>query len=327
MDNASKAELDERVCAVIVAFNPEEDHLGQLLRECLDQCDGVVLVNNGSSLALELQHQNRLHTINMVENIGLAAAQNLGVGWAACQQFDFVWFLDQDSWPESGLVISLRRAFAELDSYGDLPAAVGPYLLDHRDGIVVPFVRFHAWGIKRIYLDPSLSHIKCDFLISSGLFTSINRFQAIGPWEEGLFIDNVDLEWCFRARSRGYYCYGVNQARLSHTLGESLVRIRFMRGHIPIYFHSPVRHYYMMRNRIALYRRGYVPLSWKIQDLPRALLKTLLFGLVYGPRLRNLKFTFRGIWDGLRGRLGPLPEQPMLSEASEQPGQAHGDNG
>lgn len=51
MDNASKAEMIDRVCAVIVAFNPEEDHLGELLRECLDQCDGVVvLVNNGSSL-------------------------------------------------------------------------------------------------------------------------------------------------------------------------------------------------------------------------------------------------------------------------------------
>ncbi len=327
MDNASKAELDDRVCAVIVAFNPEEDHLGELLRECLDQCDGVVLVNNGSSLALELEHQDRLHIINMRENIGLAAAQNLGVGWAACQDFAFVWFLDQDSWPESGLVISLRRAFIQLESYGDLPAAVGPYLLDHRDGVVVPFVRFHAWGIKRIYLDPGLRHIKSDFLISSGLFTSIKRFQTIGHWEEALFIDNVDLEWCFRAKSKGFNCYGVNQARLSHTLGESLMRLRFMRGHIPIYFHSPVRHYYMMRNRITLYRRSYIPLSWKIQDLPRALLKTLLFCIVFGPRRQNLKFTFRGVWDGLRGRLGPLAEQSIPSEVSDQPDQPHHDNG
>jgi rhamnosyltransferase len=59
-----------------------------------------------------------------------------------------------------------------------------------------------------------------------------------------------------------------------------------------------------MRNRIALYRRGYIPLAWKVQDIPRALLKLILFSLILGPRWRNLQFMLRGAWDGWRGRLG-----------------------
>ena len=296
------------VCAVIVAYEPDFDHFVELLGECLAQCAGVVLVNNGDPLTLPSFDHGELTCIQATGNIGLAAAQNLGVAWAAAQDYPYVWFIDQDSWPAAGLVQTLRLAFEELESAGATPAAVGPSLIDHRDGVATPFVRFTPWGISRFHPTTHTTAIACDFLIASGMLTSVARFHVIGPWEEALFIDNVDLEWSFRARASGFPCFGVSTARLSHTLGDAVTRFTLLGRTHTLYFHAPLRQYYMMRNRLALYRRRYIPLAWKLQDIPRAVVKTLLFALVVRPRRENARYLLKGIIDGYLSRLGPLPE-------------------
>lgn len=294
--------IKERICAVIVAYHPDQEHLSALLAQCLDQCDGVILVNNGVSMDLSTFGAGSLYVVDTGTNIGLAAAQNLGVRWAAKHSFTFVWFIDQDSFPSAGLVATLRQEYLRLESAGKMPAAVGPALVDNRDGVITPFVRFHYWGVERRFPDLHQGSVKCDFLISSGLFTSVSRFISIGYWEEDLFIDNVDLEWSFRARSLGYHCYGIGMAKMDHSLGDSVIRFHFFWKKMTIHMHSPTRQYYITRNRILLYRRGYVPLSWKVHDIPRALIKSVFLSLVSTPRWCNLNNILRGAWDGLRGR-------------------------
>ena len=63
----------------------------------------------------------------------------------------------------------------------------------------------------------------------------------------------------------------------------------------------------MMRNRILLYRLPHTPRVWIAQDLPRVLVKLLLFGVLIGPRWRNLRCMLRGLLDGIRGRQGEGP--------------------
>lgn len=300
-------QIQPGVCAIIVAYEPDYDHFVELLGECLIQCRGVVLVNNGAPLTFPPFEHGQITYIQATGNVGLAAAQNLGVAWAAKHDYTYVWFIDQDSWPAAGLVQTLRQAFEALESSGANPAAVGPLLIDHRDGVATPFVRFTTWGVSRYYPAPQTTAIACDFLIASGMLTAIARFQEIGPWEEALFIDNVDLEWSFRAHAQGFQCFGIPTACLSHTLGDAMVRFTFLRHTHTLYFHSPLRQYYIMRNRIVLYGRRYIPWKWKLQDIPRAVVKTLLLTLLVGPRRQNLYFLLKGVRDGFLLRLGPHP--------------------
>ena len=296
------------VCAVIVAYEPNYPHFIELLEECLAQCEGVVLVNNGAPLTLPPFADGHVKHIQSRGNIGLAAAQNLGVAWAAAHDYPYIWFIDQDSWPAAGLVQTLRLAFEELESTRARPAAVGPYQVDHRDGIATPFVLFSFRGVARYHPAAHATNIPCDFLIASGMLTSVARFHEIGPWEEALFIDNVDLEWSFRARAQGFQCFGISTARLSHTLGDAVARFSLLGRTHSLYFHAPLRQYYMMRNRIALYRRSYIPWTWKLQDLPRALVKTLLFTFGVRPRRENARYLLKGAIDGYLSRLGPYRE-------------------
>ncbi|MFP3686179.1 hypothetical protein SB847_20980, partial [Bacillus sp. SIMBA_026] len=88
---------------------------------------------------------------------------------------------------------------------------------------------------------------------------NLEAWSNIGPMDDALFIDFVDLEWCVRARKHGYAVLGAPALRLAHSLGGEPVRV-FGRAYPG---HGAVRHYYQFRNAIALMKRGYMPWSWK----------------------------------------------------------------
>ncbi|EQD56214.1 rhamnosyltransferase [mine drainage metagenome] len=139
--------------------------------------------------------------------------------------------------------------------------------------------------------------------------------DAVGGMDAGLFIDNVDLEWSFRMRAASYVLLGVCDARMQHRLGDA-------RRHVPgmprgVVVHPPLRLYYMMRNRVLLYRLPHVPCVWVAQDVPRVLVKLFVVrGVLIGPRRRNLRCMLRGLWDGSRGRRGPAPGD-VMEQASQ----------
>jgi rhamnosyltransferase len=115
----------------------------------------------------------------------------------------------------------------------------------------------------------------------------------------------VDLEWCFRATSKGYALFGVCGARMLHHHGATRHRVPGVpRG---VVVHTPRRLFYMMRNRVLLYRRAYTPRRWIAQDLPRLVVKFLLFALLIPPRRKNLRRMLAGLRSGIAGRAMPPP--------------------
>ena len=124
--------------------------------------------------------------------------------------------------------------------------------------------------------------------------------------DDQLFIDFVDLEWCVRARTKGYSVLGAPALRLTHKLGDAPVRI-FRRAYPG---HSALRHYYIFRNAIALIKRGYMPWSWKSTELIKLPIRLMIYGLFMAPRLDHLRMSLLGIGHGLTGKLGKLRVAP-----------------
>jgi rhamnosyltransferase len=175
---------------------------------------------------------------------------------------------------------------------------------DQRDAGDRPFIRLGWTHNRRARCGESSDCvIPCDFLISSGSLMPMDAFASVGEFDEGLFIDSVDLEWCCRARARGLALYGVCSARLDHQLGD---RRHTVLNAFELVVHSPERIYYITRNRFLLYRRPYMPLKWKLNDLPRWLVKFAATVLLLSPRIEYVRMTVRAIRDALQGRSGKL---------------------
>lgn len=297
------------VCAVVVSYHPDPLVIATLIDAVTMQVGAVVLVDNASdgrwqpALAANLQAAGGA-LIGLPCNLGLAAAQNVGIDWAREHGYRYVSLLDQDSEPGADMVASLRRALTTLEAAGPV-AAVGPSFHDVREQRDAPFVRIRFPFNRKLWCERSDSTIACDFLISSGMLIPMTALDQVGAMDAGLFIDNIDLEWGFRARAHGFSLHGVCAATMHHRLGDTRRQLPFGLGQVVV--HGPLRLYYMMRNRLLLYRRPHTPRRWVAQDLPRVLVKLALFGVLIGPRRSNLRCMLRGLHDGLRGRQGEAP--------------------
>ena len=293
-------------CAVVVTYHPDPSALAGLLAALTPQVAATVVVDNGgdgAALAILVANAGGV-LLAQSRNLGLAKAHNLGILWARERGFRYVLLSDQDSIPDAGMVEALHAALGRLRHEG-MPAAVGPVFHDLREDREAPFVRIGFPVNRKLHCEFPGQTIACDFLISSGALIPLDVIDAVGPMNEGLFIDNIDLEWSFRARARGYTLHGVCAATMHHRLGDSRRALPFGLGQVVV--HGPARLYYMMRNRLRLYRMAHTPRVWVAQDVPRVLAKLLLFGVLIGPRLRNLHFMLKGIWDGLHDREGACP--------------------
>ncbi len=295
----------EKICAVVVTYEPSFVRLAELLTSLWPQVDGLVIVDNASSQAPsetmlpQLKCFKRCHIVALAVNVGLAAGQNEGCYWARTNGFSHVLLLDQDSVPGPSMVRRLLDKEQQLLSQGVSVAVVAPQCRDDRNDSILPFFKIGYCRVTKLFCPGDCADERnCypDFVISSGSLIRLSVLGEVGLFDEALFIDSVDVEWCYRAANEGYQSVGVFAAVLNHRIGDQVVI--FFGGKLVIYQHSPQRLRYMMRNRIWLYRKRYIPLRWKLNDIPRMLAKFLIFTLVIWPRGKNCRAMLQGFRQG-----------------------------
>ncbi|HXJ50304.1 MAG TPA: glycosyltransferase family 2 protein [Burkholderiales bacterium] len=298
-----------RVAAVVVTYYPSTEALERLLQATRPQVEAVIIVDNtppqaGSTVDAR-QFDGSVVVIRNGRNAGLACAQNQGIRWAAAGGFTHVFTLDQDSVPDTACVQRLHEALLGLTRRGLNVGAVGPRVQDRRTGRAYSFKRFSFAGTRhgRCALEEDV--IPADFVIASGSLTPMVSIEAVGPMDEGLFIDRIDIDWCLRAIAMGRPVFGVCAARMQHEPGAHARRLWIGRW-VEAAVHAPERNYYMVRNSVVLYRKPYAPLRWILNDAIW-LVGVVVFSCIVAPdRLRRVGLAFRGLWDGLRRVQGPL---------------------
>ncbi len=282
MQNPQK-DLNSCSCAIIVTYNPVPAVLLALVGQISQQSD-FLLIDNASAnadafvpaiSALPSFLAGRCLGVRRLDsNIGLASAMNLGLREVQAQGHGFAVLFDQDSQVPEGFFAALQTAYAEAVALcGPRVAAIGPRIENPVSGRRMPFKLFSRVFKRADVLRAGSDNLfQADFLISSGCLLALQHLDAIGLMKDSYFIDNVDLEWCFRASAKGFVLLGSDHTRLLHSIGEDddnpLVRAGL------IVSHSPLRSYYSTRNRVHLYRQPYAPLGWKLRDVPRFALKS-----------------------------------------------------
>ena len=303
MKKPSEYRCDD-VFAVIVTHNPDMAVLETLLGSLLPQVAQAIIVDNGSSVDLapwfgQLRHDNlMLHKLG--QNYGIAHAQNVGIEKLDVGPEGFILLSDQDSKPAAEMVLELRKAARRLMAEDKKVAAVGPCYLDIRQNNPPPFIRIKGLAVRRQYAEKPDSVVEVDYLIASGCLMPAAVLRSVGLMNVDLFIDYVDIEWGLRAKAFGFQSFGVFAARMEHSLGDT--HVNFIGKEIPL--HSPLRHYYLVRNGFWLYRQKGLPLNWKFVDGYRMLIRICFYTLFAKPRSRHFSMMMRGLFHGLTSRMG-----------------------
>ncbi|MDO8542564.1 MAG: glycosyltransferase [Opitutaceae bacterium] len=306
---STRASIDGRpVGAVVVTFFPD-DQLDSRFAAIGREFAPVIVVDNSTDPVVQARVRAAGSThgfeyIGNAANLGLAAALNRGFARHASRAVQWAVAFDQDSTPEPGFADALIAGAQRPPR----PAVIGANWTDeaHADRPSRHLCRHPHLPLcfQRPAAERDLEDVTC--VIASGSLFDLSTWTELAGFDEGLFLDLVDTDYCLRAARRGRTTRVAAAARLRHRRG-SKQPVRFAgRTFFPA-FMPPLRLRYLFRNRIALCARHArsTPhvLSFELVYAAKILTEIVLFE---DRKLRKLAACARGVWDGLTGRKGPI---------------------
>lgn len=284
--------------AIIILYNPDMHMLLEGLRVLGSSVDVVCLVDNSSTDNTAcFQGLEHVLYVPLMQNLGIAAAQNVGLRHLAGLGAEYVVFSDQDSLADSLTVGRLLKAYLLLAAIGNKVGGVGTRAINVETGVPYKSKSKEYERLKVGKAEDMMVVTRCSYIRSSISLMRLSTFKEIGGYDESLFIDGVDNEWCWRAGTSGYRFYIVENAVISHHLGEGDRKIAAR----SVAISSTFRIFFQYRNYLWLCRRSYVPRWWKCRHLLKYAAKMIYYPLFVKPKWEYSKRIALGIYEGLKG--------------------------
>ncbi|MBI5007645.1 MAG: glycosyltransferase family 2 protein [Nitrosomonadales bacterium] len=283
----------EAVCAVVVAYFPDDGFAGRL-QDILPQVGTVVVVDNTPTPGAAQQlvqlagSAGKIHLIENRRNAGIAAALNQGLEYALQIGCKWLLTLDQDTRSYPDMVSTLLQVH---ESCEPKAAVIGGNYFDSQSGrLKVPAVGESGC-------------LRQKTVITSGSLVDAAVARAVGGFREDYFIDQVDHEFCLRMRANGHQVVISRKPVMDHSVGErGGVRLPLL-GVLPN--HPPLRKYYIARNTVVtLAKYWWREPDWCLRRLLRLLLGLILLATLERQRVAKIRAFVAGIADGVRHRMG-----------------------
>jgi len=285
------------VHVVIVSWNPDVDRLALVVDVLLPQVDAVTIVDNGSrnidKVTTLAEARDKVGVIALAENRGIAAGLNVGIQEAFKTSPGWIMTMDQDSLVDGDAIERISNAFSMLDSVTRERCGVLA-LRPHPLSSSIPLTRYAE---RLLTVRDRGAFSERVGVITSGNLVRATVLEAIA-FNESLFIDQVDFDFCHDVRRRGYLVLEQKESAMAHLLGERVADAK--RDHP---YENAQRFYYIVRNSTYLVLRGRLPIRFYFLQ---AIIYSGSYLSVNGVSsiLHCVTVIFRGFFDGLLGRLG-----------------------
>lgn len=267
-----------KIAAVVILYYPPKSVFANI-KTYYDYVDKIFVFDNSEVESLvkdDLVNLPKVEFYHNHENEGIAKRLNSACRLAVKEQYEWILTMDQDSSFSVDAVnayFNCFKQFKEKNNIAIFGTEYKRYTTTTTDNCTVKEV---------------------DKLITSGSLLNLSLFEKIGEFDEALFIDSVDYDYCFRAIIASYFIIQFSNVYLLHSIGRIANR-----SSIKTFFitkkkkeiHSPLRLYYMYRNMLYLnkkYKDQDKKFSKQIRDYVMSRIKVCLF---YGRNmLKILKY-------------------------------------
>ena len=313
LNNSSYRDFSVIVCenGGLDAFDRDVKEVAKLDGMTAAPDDGSVSSGQAESRRFHFGADRRLVTIlRSRENRGYSGGVNACIA-AAGVDWDFIWVLNPDTFPEADALGALVRRQAE-GGYG----IVGSRLVFVASGLVQLWGGLKWWpllgrcrslGVNQpSAVTPNVADVEAnlDVVAGTSMFVSKDYIETIGVMDEDFFVYYEDTEWSLR---RGRFRLGYAHDSIVHhvagaTSGSGGPRPK--RSRFSIYLSE--------RNRILIAKK-LSPAIWPLHAF-LALLQTVEF-LVRFHSFRSFQIALSGWWAGVNGETG----MPGFMRASQGP--------
>ena len=240
--------------AGIISYNPDIARLTENITAICNQVSYVIVIDNGSDnyakISAKLCNFDNVILHALGENKGIAYALNQCFMLAEKKHAKWILTLDQDSVCPCDMITKYASYLSKIRKKTDANK------FEHI-GILCPTIVDRNVGVIEGDCSHSKPVSKC---ITSGALTSYAAWETIGGFDEKMFIDGVDFEFCERLHKYGYYIIRVANVELLHELGQ-MTSHKVLCKTVYVKNHSATRKYYITRNRFYVAKKHKKPFS------------------------------------------------------------------
>lgn len=280
--------MNNNIIAIIVTYEPAKT-LIRLYESIKNQVDEIYVIDNNShstesiNSLKELENKN-IYVIYNKENLGIASALNQGIRTAINKNFKWILTLDQDSefFPNTYNLL--------LESYETLE--------DKDKTMIIAPKAIERINLKKDKISESTNVIWKDVRLNltSGSLIKAESFDEIGLFDDKLFIEQVDNDFCYRLIKNGYKIKVAQNISFVQEIGNA----KKICGCI-VRNHNSKRKYYLSRNVTVMLKRyffmaPYITTRYFLGGTIFGWIKILLFE---NDKCKKILSGFKGFFDGV----------------------------
>jgi len=229
---------DISVCGMITLYSPPES-LFHNISTYIDYIEKLYIVDNSvddnDNIYTELLHTYpKVEIVASGKNIGVAAALNLCIAVALQNKYQWMLTMDQDSFFDAD---QAKHYFCSLTC------------IDNKKKVALL-----SPSHERVLMDSDVCvYQQKEVVMTSGNLLNLLLVNDIGLFNEDLFIDSVDHDYCLRAHILGLDVLQAKNCFIQHEVGR-LYSSSLLFGYRKriFYIHSPKRMYFIVRNSLYM---------------------------------------------------------------------------
>jgi len=281
-----------RLAAVVILYNPGKGVISNIL-SYLNHFEKVYVIDNTeeskADIRQTIEQLRGTEYIHDGENKGIAARLNEVCRISIEDGFNWLLTMDQDSFFKGNNIISYISCMQAFDDLNEVSIIGVEYIIKGTD-------------------EATCNAIAATSLITSGSMLNLKLFDLVGGFDEALFIDQVDFEYCYRSIVKNYQVIQFKNVFLDHLLGETSVHksLKSLKK-TNRSLHSPLRLYYMTRNYLYIRSKYKKNFSNDISRTRKDLLNRIKNNVLYGKeRITVVQMILKGVIDYKNKKMGKI---------------------
>lgn len=224
---------------VEVLYNPTKQEVKNI-NKYKKLVDYIVIVDNSDEENLQMLMQENILNEKILYypqgcNIGLCKALNFGV--KKLEELNCKWALLIDS--DSEVVTDITSVYMKIAEKNE------------KKNVAI-YTPVHIFDRSRN--KPYIGCKEIEWSMTSGWCVDVEIFMKLGGFYEELFVDGLDMDYCFKTKKNGYRIVECGEAVIKHHPAETREFLGIRYG-----FASPIRYYMQARQLIwdMLYYKKY----------------------------------------------------------------------
>ncbi len=232
-----------KIAAAVILYNPNKEEVLRNINTYIKYVDALYIYDNtetSSSFDIEQLNFSNVYYFWDGQNKGMSIRLNEAGNKALLDKYKWLLTMDQDSFFDKEVISNYVFSLSDLENNNQI-GVVG--LSNTSSSIaVINKKHFHQY-------------IEVNHVITSGSLLNLEVYKNTKGFDENLFIDGVDWDYCIAVNLAGYRVIQFTNLFMKHSLGK-IVRNASIKNLFLIKkeksVHCPLRCYYLQRNMLYI---------------------------------------------------------------------------